>query len=389
MEKIFRTEPIEVDNETINLEFKSISEIFQDGDAPYLAVGATKGGKTTMCIDIIHKYAQKAAKIYYVTATKSQIGDGDIDTIPKVFKKAPTFDNLYAIWREIKEGAEHMNITVDDMLALLSAIYPNAENKKLITEYNNQMRKIDAELHTKYKNLPPMTSNKTVTDEKNLIAVEVLTRLILSGINIYGMSKLNKKQELIIKTLLSTEQKTILLIDDVTAELLSLAQSNEQRMFATDGPEKPMKIGNAMKLLLTDIFTKARRFNVILVLFVHSWGIINLKDQLTNFIIIEPQAAEGVKRLQTVGTKKTKELIRVASNKIFGHYPYHVVVVKKDSVFVTKADLNTGNQVALDTLNQNLVNAYDNLVKGLDYIPSNEENNVNDNILENIDALIN
>ena len=389
MEKIFRSEPIEVDNETINLEFKPISEIFQDGDAPYLAVGATKGGKTTMCIDIIHKYAQKAAKIYYITSTQTMIGDGAIDTIPNVFKKKPTFDNLYAIWKEIKEGAEHMNITADDMLALLSAIYPNSENKKLVNEYNNQMRKIDAELHSKYKNLAPMTANKMVSDEKDLIAVEVLTRLILSGINIYGMSKLNKKQELIIKTLLSTEQKTILLIDDVTAELTNLASSPEQRMFATDGTEKPMKVGNAMKLLLTDIFTKARRYNVILVLFVHTWGTINLKDQITNFIIIEPQAAEGLRRLQTVGTKKTKEVIRVASNKIFGHYPYHVLVVKKDLVFTTKADLNIGNPLVLDTLNQNLVNAYNNLTKGLDYIPSKEEDNINENILENIDALIN
>lgn len=389
MEKQFRTEPIQVEGETINLEFRPISEIFKDDDAPYLAVGMTKGGKTTTCIDIIHKYASKAAKIYYVSSTKAMVGDSAIDTIPQLFRASPTFDNLYNIWKEIKEGAEQSAITPEYMMSLLAAIYPQNDVKKIISIYNAQMRQVDAELHSKHKNVPPQKINEVVANEKDLIAVEVLTRLILSGINVYGDSKLDKKQNNIIRTLLSTEQKTILLIDDVTSELNDLKSSNQKVMFGTDGQESQMPVSKAMHLLLTDMFTKARRYNVLMVIFVHTWNTIDVKNQLKNFIIIDSQTVDNLKLIKTVGTDKTKKLIREASKRIFGKYPYHVIVVKDDVVFTTKAEMNIGNTVKLDTLNQNLLNAYNGIVTGLDYIPNDDRQvEINQNVIDEIKGLI-
>ena len=389
MEKQFRTEPIQVEGETINLEFRPISEIFKDDDAPYLAVGMTKGGKTTTCIDIIHKYASKAAKIYYVSSTKAMVGDSAIDTIPQLFRASPTFDNLYNIWKEIKEGAEQSAITPEYMMSLLAAIYPQNDVKKIISIYNAQMRQVDAELHSKHKNVPPQKINEVVANEKDLIAVEVLTRLILSGINVYGDSKLDKKQNNIIRTLLSTEQKTILLIDDVTSELNDLKSSNQKVMFGTDGQESQMPVSKAMHLLLTDMFTKARRYNVLMVIFVHTWNTIDVKNQLKNFIIIDSQTVDNLKLIKTVGTDKTKKLIREASKRIFGKYPYHVIVVKDDVVFTTKAEMNIGNTVKLDTLNQNLLNAYNGIVTGLDYIPNDDKQvEINQNVIDEIKGLI-
>lgn len=389
MEKQFRTEPIQVEGETINLEFRPISEIFKDDDAPYLAVGMTKGGKTTTCIDIIHKYAAKAAKIYYVSSTKAMVGDSAIDTIPQLFRASPTFDNLYNIWKEIKEGAEQSAITPEYMMSLLAAIYPQSDVKKIINIYNSKMRQVDAELHSKHKNVSPQKINEVVANEKDLIAVEVLTRLILSGVNVYGMSKLDKKQENIIRTLLSSEQKTILLIDDVTSELNDLKSSNQKVMFGTDGQESQMPVSKAMHLLLTDMFTKARRYNVLMVIFVHTWNTIDVKNQLKNFIIIDPQTVDNLKMIKTVGTDKTKKLIREASKRIFGKYPYHVIVVKDDVVFTTKAEMNIGNTVKLDTLNQNLLNAYNGITTGLDYIPNDDKQvEVNQNVIDEIKGLI-
>jgi len=373
MEKQFRTEPIQVENETVNLEFKPISEIFKPDDAPYLAVGMTKGGKTTTCIDIIHKYAKSASKIYYISSTQAMVGDSAIDTIPNLFRKPPTFENLYNIWREIKEGAEQSAITPDDMISLLAAIYPPADTKKIINVYNNQMRQIDADLHQKHKNAPAQKVNEIVQNEKDLIAVEVLTRLILSGVNIYGMSKLDRKQTNIIRTMLSTEQKTILLIDDVTSELNNLKTSTQKVMFGTDGQESLMPVSKAMHLLLTDMFTKARRYDVLMVIFVHTWNTIDVKNQLKNFIIIDSQTVDNLKMIKTVGTDRTKKLIREASKRIFGKYPYHLIVVKDDTVFTTKADVNIGNKVKVDRLNQNLLDAYNGIVTGLDYIPHDKD----------------
>ena len=389
MEKKFRSEPIQIEGETINFEFRPIQEIFKDDDAPYLAVGMTKGGKTTTCIDIIHKYAAKAAKIYYVSSTQSMIGDSAIDTIPNLFRKSPTFDNLYGIWREIKQGAEQSAITADYMISLLAAIYPSTDTKKIINIYNNQMRKIDAELHSKHKNVRPDKVNEVVKNEKDLISVEVLTRLILSGINIYGTGKLDQKQMNIIRTLMSTEQKTILLIDDVTSELEDLKTSNNKVLFGTEeGQETHMAVSKAMKLLLTDMFTKARRYDVLLVLFVHTWNTIELKSTLKNFIIIDSQTVDNLRMIKTV-PDRTKKLIKEASHRIFGKYPFHLIVVKDDVVFTTKADMNIGNTVKLDRLNQNLLDAVNNITRGLDYIPNdNQSNNTDQDVIDNINNLI-
>jgi len=390
MEKQFRTEPIVIEGETINLEFRHINEIFKDDDAPYLAVGMTKGGKTTTCIDIIHKYASQAAKIYYVSSTKSMVGDSAIDTIPNLFRKTPTFENLYNIWKEIKEGAEQNSITPEDMISLLSVIYPPSETKKVISIYNNQMRKVDAELHSKHKNMRADKINEVVAQEKELIAIEVLTRLILSGVNIYGTSNLNKKQYNIIRTLLSTKQKTILLIDDVTSELDDLKTSSAKVVYGTEeGQEIPMPASKAMKLLLTDMFTKARRYDVLMVIFVHTWNTIDVKSTLKNFIIIDKQSVDNLKLIKTV-SDTAKKLIREAANKIFGKYPYHLLVVKDNVVFTTKADMNIGNTVKLDRLNQNLLDAYNNITTGLDYIP-HDDNQVDaeQSVLDKINDLIN
>jgi hypothetical protein len=317
------------------------------------------------------------------------VGDSAIDTIPQLFRASPTFDNLYNIWKEIKEGAEQSAITPEYMMSLLAAIYPQNDVKKIISIYNAQMRQVDAELHSKHKNVPPQKINEVVANEKDLIAVEVLTRLILSGINVYGDSKLDKKQNNIIRTLLSTEQKTILLIDDVTSELNDLKSSNQKVMFGTDGQESQMPVSKAMHLLLTDMFTKARRYNVLMVIFVHTWNTIDVKNQLKNFIIIDSQTVDNLKLIKTVGTDKTKKLIREASKRIFGKYPYHVIVVKDDVVFTTKAEMNIGNTVKLDTLNQNLLNAYNGIVTGLDYIPNDDRQvEVNQNVIDEIKGLI-
>ena len=388
MEKQFRTEPIQIENETINLEFKPISEIFRDDEAPYLAVGQTEGGKTTMCVDIIHKYASKATNIYYVSSTQSMVGDSAIQTIPNLFKLSPTFENLNNIWKEIKEKSEHSAITPESMIQLLPNIYPQPDVKNILGVYNNKMREIDAELHAKHKNLPPQKINETVSNEKDLISIEVLTRLILSGINTYGTNGLDKKQMDIINALLSTEPKTILLIDDVTSELNKMKTMTDKVMFGTDGQESLMKIDKAFELLLIDIFTKARRYNVLMVLFVHTWNTINVKNTVKNFILIDRPAVDGIKMLKTVGSDRSKKLIREAADKVFGKYPYHVLVVKNnETVCVTKADLNTGNTLKLDRLNQNLLNAYNSIVTGLDYIP-NSEPDVNQNVIDCIKDLI-
>ena len=389
--KTFRTEQIKVDNELVDLEFRPVEDIFKLGEPPYLAVGMTEGGKTTMCIDIIHKYAKNVAKIYYVTSTKPEAGDTTIQSIPNVFRIQPTFENIYNAWKEIKEGAEQMKMTTDQMLALLSAIYPPSELAKINKIYRDNMKTVEESLKAKNKQMQTDLMKKKVAEEKDIVAHEVLTRLILSGVNTYGKRNLNKNQYNMIRTLMSTEQSTILLIDDVTSELIRMKKSKVFVRYGQDeGQEVDMKEGEAMTQMLTDIFTKARHYDVLLVLFVHTWNTIEVKQQLKNFIIIDEKSAEEVKRLTSVSTKKTKQLVKIAADKLFpDKYPYHVIVVKGSDVFITKADLNIGNTVKLDRLNKHFVDTYNKVTIGMDYVTPEEPSKTIDNdVIENIDSFI-
>ena len=98
----FRTETILYKGDKIDISFVPIKDIFKYDDTPYLAVGQSRNGKTTFCIDIIHKFASGCSKIYYVSATDEMVADNAITTIPNVFKRRPTFEQLDNIWKEIK-----------------------------------------------------------------------------------------------------------------------------------------------------------------------------------------------------------------------------------------------------------------------------------------------
>ena len=57
MNSIFREEQIKVSGETKLLKKKTFKEIFEFNRPPYLCVGASGTGKTTIAIDLIFNFA--------------------------------------------------------------------------------------------------------------------------------------------------------------------------------------------------------------------------------------------------------------------------------------------------------------------------------------------
>lgn len=361
MQNIFRGDKIEINKKIYDLEFKPIKDIFKFDDTPYLCIGMSKGGKTTFAVDIIHKFGSEASKIFYVSATQQMIGEDAIMSIPKLFTRDPKFETLEHIWSDIKESCEYVSATEEQLLNVITRIYPIDIQRKLIKHFKTWR-----------------SSQEMDEDSKTISSVEILSRLVLNGVDLYGDKKLTSSDIALIQSLVSTEQKTILIIDDVSSELEQIKSSNEKVIF--NGAQLPVK--KAYTSLLIDILTKARRYNCIVILFLHSWNIIDVKSMISNFIVIDQNAVDNLQNIRTVG-ENTRRLVQEAAKKIFGIYKYHVIVCKGgENVFVTKADLNTTNKLKLDELNERLVKAYDSIIENTEYIPDNQ------NINNGLDDLI-
>lgn len=385
----FRDDIISINGESYTLRFKPINKIFKFNEPPYLCVGNTTAGKSTICIDIIHKFGKEASRIYYVSATKEMIADNAITTIPRVYRRGPSFQELYSIWKELRECCEYMNMGIPDLIELIAKIYPENENKIIQQKFNTWVAKMTAELTNKYKNMNTNDLNVKISSDLDILKTEILTRIILSGINIHGTDNLDNIYLIKIQTLLSSEQKTIVLLDDVSAELERLKNDPTKVLYGDPGKEIMMPVAKAYKALLTDIFTKARRYNCIVAMFVHTWGIIENKDLIKNFVILDPNSAKQLNGLRTVGNAKTRDLVKVASDKIFGKYPYHILVIKDSDIYVTKADMHVGGTVELDELNKRFINVCNDISAGVDLSIKKEIDDDVNNIIDNIDDLIN
>jgi hypothetical protein len=131
--KLFRETNVSYSNGNIILKNTSIKDIFKFGEPPYMCVGSTGGGKTTIAIDIIYKFAPQASQIYYISATKDMIGEGAINQIPNVFRRSPSLEDLDAIWKEIKSSAEQSKTSTQRLMSMLGKFY-DSESVKIMTE---------------------------------------------------------------------------------------------------------------------------------------------------------------------------------------------------------------------------------------------------------------
>lgn len=358
----FREETIQIDNKTISVVKKDVKDIFKFGDKPYLVVASSGSGKSCLAIDIIFKFAKEASKIYYITATKESIDEDDLAKIPNVFKRDPTFESLYNIWREVISSNDAAGRPVNKLIELMSRIYPREELAKINQELVAYEKKI--------------RSTEVFTEEDILAwKIEVIVREIFNGVAQYGTSTLKEEDMNILKCIISGKQKTLLLIDDVSAELQEMA--NNKTPVVYNG--KQTKLAIAYKMMLIDMMTRIRHYNSIMVMFVHNWDTIDVRDKVDNFIVLDPVSAEGINRFRTI-PESTRQAVIEGAKLIFGKYKYHFLVVKNagNDVCVSKADLHDNDTLEVDPLNRKWIEVYDAIMKNLDVPTSNAEKNVDE-----------
>ena len=369
IQDIFREQTVQVDGSDLVLKEYSFADIFKFGDKPFLIVGASGGGKTTIAIDILFTLSKQATKMYYISATQPTIGENAIAAIPNCFKRQITFDNLNNAWQEIINGYEGMTKGETDLLKVINKLYP-AEEKRLINrKYREYKAKMRTELIRELSNVDQISANQKADQLIEGWIAETLSRLIISGAHKYGTKDLSKDEINIVSSILSGEQKSILIIDDVTSQLTAMKASNQKVIF--NGMQ--MSVANAFKALLEDILTRGRHYNCVVCMFVHAWDTINAKEKVQNFIVLERTAVDNLKRLKTVAEDVRKKMA-VAADIVF-KYKYRFIVAKNGGtqIMVGKANLHSGERLPLDPLNTKLVEAYDMIMKGDDVMPSANE----------------
>lgn len=363
MSEIFRDKSMMVDGKEHVLRKLPINEIFKFGGKPYIILGTMGAGKTTLAIDIIHSQGKHASKIYYFCATKEALGENGITTIPKLFRREPTFENINNAWQEIKSASSATKKTPPELKIFMSKIYPKYDCGVILNGLENYENKLRKDLDETYKKNDDKRKIKIAEDVESWY-VESLTRLILDGVNKHGTVKLDDEDMIFLNVLVSTSQQTILILDDITGELNSLRSDNTKIMYEGN----KLSRSKAYESLLIDILTKARRFSTITCVFLHDIQIIDNKNLMQNFVLFDENVVNTLGRLGTINAT-VKKLANSACDAIFkGKYPHYFAAVLElgDTVCVGKADVHVGDKLELDELGTKLVKLYDSIMSNRD-----------------------
>lgn len=367
-EIIFRHCEIPVKDKTISLEQKTVSEIFQFNTQPYVIVGTSGGGKTTLCLDIIYKFGKDCTNIYYVTATQDSMKDDSISQIPRAYRRTPTFDNLNNIWKEVRRAYDAYAPNDDTLKRTFVEICKRANRNStdILTKLTAKRSQIMQERQAFYKTkkINPTDAMKMANDDAKAFFVDTLAKLIVSFAENIDQSRLDNQSSAILNALVSVPPKTLLLLDDVSSELNTLKTMSKKVQYNGN----LTRISEAYKSLLLDILTKARHFNLITCMFLHTIDLIPDKSLVNNIIIMTKEACQKVCNAKTF-TDETKSILQAIIPIVFTpdhKYCFFHINQMDGNMGVCKADLHLGETLELSSINQTFVTAVENIYAGVD-----------------------
>ena len=376
-DNVFREKEVQVGEDTIILKKLPIDQIFQFGSQPYIITGTSGAGKTKLSMHLIYRYARECTKVFYVSSTKSSSfnsTDDDINLIPKVFRRSPSYDEIYGIWHDILEEYKAISASPEDYEQTLSKIYGDEKEKARMTI--KYIREKCLEVYKEQKKAyldagrEDDDAEKCARRDENAMRCSALSILLIDGVNQKGNQMLSEKELLMVNSLVSKKPKTLLILDDVTAEMEAL-KANGGRMVKYDG--KPYKINQAYDLLITDILTRGRHYNCLIAIFLHDIKVVK-PEQIKNIIVFDSGSAQQLQLLRKIPKQFLKILAMITPVVFNGEYKYYFIYGKpnENEVCVGKADLFTG-PIEFSPANKALIKAYEEIAR------LNKEDDVEDN----------
>ena len=374
-EVIFRRCEVQCrDGKPISLEQKTIPEVFQFGSQPYVIVGTSGGGKTTLCLDIIYKLGRDCTNIYYVTATQDTMKDDTISQIPRAYRRAPTFENIHNIWREVRRSYEAHAPNDDTLKKVFVEVckLANRNSIDILAKLNLKRTQLMTARQEYYKSKKLVQSDimKQSNDDAKAFYVDTLSKLIVSFAADIDQSRLSNPSCAILNALVSTPPKTLLLLDDVSSELSAL--KNAPKKVQYNG--SPQKVSEAYKSELLDILTRGRHYNAIICMFLHTIDLIPDKSLVNNIIIMTKEACQKVCNAKTF-TEETKNILQAVTPVVFTpdhKYCFFHINQLNGNLGVCRADLHYGETLQLSPMNQAFITAVENIYAGVDATFAND-----------------
>ena len=382
-DSIFRKTELNVGDKLITLEFKKITDIFKFNNPPYIIVGVTTAGKTTLCLDILTKFSKDCTNIYYVTSTEENLKDDSISMIPRAYRRKPKYQILYNIWKEIKDGYASTNVDPSELSNMLIKLCGKQEATDIIKRLEEKRDQIQKEQLNKYRSLKLEESvciQNAKTDGKAFY-IDTLTHIILDMAKTKDTRSFSEKNMLILNSLISKAPKVMLLLDDVSSELDALKR-NKQRV---DYEGQNLAVSDAYKSLIIDILTRGRHYGALICLFLHSIDILQEKSYINNLILLNDASAQKVMNARTFPDDMRKTIGAVKGYVFNSSYPYHFLYLSglSGEVAVGKADLHVNEELPLSQSNKMFVKAYDEIFAGI--TPSTKISSDDDNEYEEED----
>lgn len=361
---MFREVEIQVEDKTLVLKQEPIDNIFQFNSQPYVILGTSGSGKTKLSMHLIYRYAEECTKIFYVSSTKASsfnVVDDDINRIPRVFRRTPSYEDIYGIWHDIVEEDTALQVSAGNYEAILSKILGD-KGKAAVKYVQEKCLEVYKEQKERYlkRGDDQDTAEKNAKRDETAMKCSALSILLVDAVNQKGNQMLSEKELLIVDSLISAKPQTLLILDDVTAEMEAL-KANATKMVKWQGTQ--YKVARAYELLITDILTRGRHYNCLIAIFLHDLSVIKA-GQINNIVIFDQASAQSVQLYQKI-PKPFKKTLKIVSDIVFsGEYKYYFVYGQPNNnyVCVGKADLQSGS-IEFSPANKSLIKVYDEILR--------------------------
>lgn len=362
----FRKQEIVLKDKAITLEQRPIEEIFKFNSQPYIVCGLSASGKTTLCIDIIYKFSEQCTNIYYITSSKESIKDDTISQIPRAFRRKPTFESIYAIWREIIESHDAAEANEQKLTKILVNLCGQSEAQNIIRMLDEKSKQIQKEQYNIYLQRSD-SENEAIEKSKNdskAFFIDTLSKLILDFASSRGTKKLTSEDMSILSALVSPYPKVLLLMDDVSAELNELKTKTNKVVY--NG--QPTKISDAYKNVIIDILTRGRHYGALICMFLHTIDLITDKSLINNLVILNKEAAKKIGMARSFPDEMRQTLDTVVPYVFTNEKNYYFLYISQldGNIGVGKADLHYGQTIPLSKINKEYVKAVENIYSGID-----------------------
>ena len=364
-EVIFRRQEVPMGEKVLTLQYKSITEIFKFEEPPYIIIGASTSGKTTLCIDILSKFSKECTNIYYVTSTEENIKDDSISMIPRAFRRKPKFKSLYNVWKEIKAQHNATNVDPIKLGNLLSALVDKEKATNILNMLQAKKDSLQKEQLARYRssNMDESKCIQYAKDDAKAFYIDTITKVILDLARTVGTRKLSADDMMILSGFISKAPRVLLLLDDVSSEMDSLKRDNHRVEYEGE----TIQTGKAYQALLVDILTRGRHYGALICMFLHSIEILDQKSYINNLILLNDGAAQKVANARTFPEDMRKIILTVRSYVFNSNFPYHFLYLNSldlSRIAVGKAALHMNEDLELNAANKLFIKAYNEVASG-------------------------